>query len=333
MRKLMYAYDMENHTTLNSAEPLLLTTLPGMNLMRRGKDKDVYDLGDMLLMVSSDRLSVPGKILGQGVKGKGKVVNQLSAYWFRKLRKIFPNHLVSANTRCFPESIRNHAEALDGRSMLVWKTSPLPFRFVVRGYLAGAGWREYEEKGEICGTKLPTGLLESQRLPAPIFSPTTKGAAGEMNENIEFSALQRLLGRSMAEELREASLRLYFTAWRSARERGVLIADTKFEFGLHDGRLLLIDECLTPDTSRFWAIDSYRYGGPMLSMDKQLLIDYLENLVSHDNIPHLPDKMLCIIGEKYNEAYKRIVCKKRVGRWKYPADECRTDLGDCHGLR
>jgi phosphoribosylaminoimidazole-succinocarboxamide synthase len=284
-----------------------------MTLMLRGKDKDVYDLDDMLLMVSTDRLSTAGKSLGQGVIGKGKVVNQLSDYWFRKLSDVFPNHLVSANIGCFPESIRNNAEILDGRSMLVWKAKPLPVRCIVRGYLAGAGWREYQEKGEICGTKLPAGLVESQRLSSPIFAPTVKGQPGGMNENIEFSALQRLLGKTLAELLRETSLWLYFTAWKSARKRGVLIADTKFEFGLHDGKLMLIDECLTPDTSRFWAIDNYRYGGPTPSMDKQLLIDYLETLDSPDKIPHLPEAMLGIIGEKYNEAYKRIVGKRALG--------------------
>ena len=306
----MYAYDIQYHATSNSDDPLLLTGFPGITLLRRGKDKDVYDLADMLLMVSTDRLSAYGKSLGQGVNGKGKIVNQLSAYWFRKLRNVFPNHLVSANTRSFPESISNNADILDGRSMLVWKANPLPVQCVVRGYLAGAGWREYKEKGEICGIKLPAGLVESQRLPTPVFSPTVKGGPRGVNKSIDFNALQRLLGTSLAKLLRETSLWLYFSAWKSAHERGVLIADTKFEFGLHDGKLMLIDECLTPDTSKFWGIDSYRYGGPSSSMDKQLLIDYLETLDSPDDIPSLPDAMLRIIGEKYKEAYKRIVGKK-----------------------
>jgi phosphoribosylaminoimidazole-succinocarboxamide synthase len=310
----MYAYDIQNHSTSNYEDPMLHTHCPGMTLMRRGKDKDIYDLGDMLLMVATDRLSARGKSLGQGVDGKGKIVNQLSAYWFRKLRKVFPNHLVSANPVCFPESIRNIAGIHAGRSMLVWKTTPLPVRCDVRGYLAGAGWREYQEKGEICGTKLPPGLEQSQRLPCPIFCPTVKGKAGGMNENIDFRSLQHLLGNPLAEQLREASLRLYFTAWRSARERGVLIADTKFEFGLHDGRLLLIDECLTPDTSRFWAIDSYRYGWPMPSMDKQLLMDFLNTLHNPDNIPHLPEEMLSMIGDKYYEVYRRIVGKRAYSK-------------------
>jgi phosphoribosylaminoimidazole-succinocarboxamide synthase len=310
----MYAYDMQDNPTSTSADPLLLTSCPGMALMLRGKDKDVYDLGDMLLMVSTDRLSAAGKSPGQGVKGKGKIVNRLSAYWFRKLRNVFPNHLVSTDTGCFPESIRNNADIHDGRSMLVWKTTPLPVRCVVRGYLAGDGWLEYQEKGEVCGTKLPSGLVESQRLPFPIFSPTLKGRPGGVNENIDFGSFQRLLGKSLAEQMRETSLRLYFTAWKSAREREVLIADTRFEFGLHDGKLMLIDECLTPNTSRFWGLDSYRYGAPTPSMDKQPIIDYLDTLDSSDNIPHLPDEILCRIGQKYNEAYKRIVGKRAYSK-------------------
>ncbi|MDD2733683.1 MAG: phosphoribosylaminoimidazolesuccinocarboxamide synthase [Desulfuromonadaceae bacterium] len=314
----MYAYDMQHHPTSYSVDPLLFTSFPGMTLMRRGKDKDVYDLGDMLLMVSTDRLSAAGKSLNQGVKGKGKIVNQISAYWFRKLRNVFPNHLVSINTECFPESIRNHAEILDGCSMLVWKTTPLPIRCVVRGYLAGAGWLEYLAKGEICGTKLPSGLVESQRLPSPIFAPTVKGRPGGNNENIDFMSLQELLGKSLAEQLRETSLRLYFIAWKSARERGVLIADTKFEFGLHDGKLMLIDECLTPDTSRFWGIDGYRYGGSMPVMGKQILVDYLDALDNPNNIEYLPEEMLFRIGGKYNEAYKRIVGKRAYSKMGVP---------------
>jgi phosphoribosylaminoimidazole-succinocarboxamide synthase len=298
---------MQHNPSATSAAPLLVTNLPGMSLLRRGKEKDVYDLGDMLLLVSTDRLSAAGKSLEQGIAGKGKIVNKLSATWFRKLRTIFPNHLVCADIRGFPDAIRAIAEPYDGRSMLVWETTPLPVRCVVRGYLAGAGWREYQEKGEICGNKLPRGMVESQRLPSPIFAPTTKGRPGGANENIDFGSLQGLLGTSMAELLRVTSLNLYFTAWVNAREQGVLIADTKFEFGLHNGQLMLIDECLTPDNSRFWELDKYRYGGNMPSLDKQLFIDYLESQDSSDSAPHLSEEMLCSIGQKYREAYRRIV--------------------------
>lgn len=244
----MYACKMQHRSQYENV-PLLCTDYPGLTLMRRGNSKDVYDLGDMLLLVSTDRLSAAGKSLSQGLSGKGMIVNKLSTYWFRKLGGIFPNHFVSADSRSFPEEIRGVADLHEGRSMLVWETTPLPIRCVVTGYLAGAGWQEYRETGEICGVKLPAGLVESQRLPSPIFTPTTKGGPGGLNENINFNSLQNLLGTSLAELLRLSSLRLYFTAWMHAREQGVLIADTKFEFGLHDGQLMLIDECLTPTTA------------------------------------------------------------------------------------
>lgn len=310
----MYAFELHNNATPMSVDPVLGTNISGMNLLWRGKDKDVYDLGDMLLMVSTDRLSAAGNSIGQGFNGKGKIVNQISAYWFRKLRNVFPNHFVSANPACFPEAIKSDAENLDGRSMLVWKTTPLPIRFIVRGYLAGAGWREYQETGEICGTKLPQGLAESQRLPSPLFAPTVKGRPGGLNENVDFESLKQLIGRTLAEQLRETSLRLYFNAWKIARERGVLIADTKFEFGLLDGKLMLIDECLTPDTSRFWSLDNYRYGGPMPSMDKHLLLDCLGALGDCDGNTHLPEELLCRVGEKYLEVSKRIVGKRAFAK-------------------
>lgn len=294
-----------------SDDALLHTSFPGITLLRRGKNMDIYDLGDKLLMVSTDRLSVAGSILAQGVKGKGRIVNQLSCHWFRKLRTVFPNHLISANTRHYPASIRSHSEILAGRSMLVCKALPLPVQCVVRGYLAGAGWREYRQTGEICGIRLPRGLTESQRLPFPIFTPKMKGPPRGMGENLPFASIRQLFGTSLAEELREASLRLYFTAWKCARERGVLIADTKFEFGIKNGNLMLIDECLTPDTSRFWKLDSYQHGGPMPAMDKQILIDYLDDSGSQ---AQLPERLLYGIGEKYYDAYKRIVVRRAYSK-------------------
>jgi phosphoribosylaminoimidazole-succinocarboxamide synthase len=323
----MYAFEATNISIPNPDDVMIFTNIPDLTLLRRGKDKDVYDLGDMLLMVSTDRLSTLGKSLVQGFRGKGEIVNQLSAYWFRKLGRRFPNHLVSDNFRCFPESIRKNAEFLEGRSMLVWKTKPLPVRFVVRGYLAGSGWREYQEKREICGIKLPGGLQESQRLPHPVFAPTAKLENGGVYENVEFHSLQRLLGKPLAEQLRETSLGLYFSAWKRARERGVLIADTKFEFGFHDGKLMLIDECLTPDTSRLWSIDKYFYGGPMPSMDKQLLIDYLENLESPEDIEYIPEALLRIIGEKYSEAFTRIMRPEFYDRIRKSNCEINFEIG------
>jgi phosphoribosylaminoimidazole-succinocarboxamide synthase len=299
----------------DSDDALLHTCFPGITLLRRGKNKDIYDLGDKLLMVSTDRLTAAGRVLAQGVKGKGRIVNQLSSYWFRKLRTVFPNHLVSAQTRHYAASIGNHSEILEGRSMLVRKALPLPVRCVVRGYLAGAGWREYQQTGEICGIKLPRGLTESQRLPFPIFTPKIKGSPRGMGENLSFESIRQLLGTSLAEELREASLRLYFTAWKSARERGVLIADTKFEFGFNNGSLMLIHECLTPDTSRFWNLGSYQHGGPMPTMDKQILIDYLDTLEGSASQAKLPERLLYGIGEKYYEAYKRIVARRAYSKY------------------
>lgn len=314
----MYAYDIQNLTESNPEHPNIASTEGGIGKeARKGKDKDIYDFGDVLLLIASDRISAFGKSLEKEVTGKGRIVNLLSAYWFRKLRNVCPNHMISVTPASFPDSVRTIAERYEYRSMLVWKTTPLPIRCVVRGYLAGAGWREYRQTGEICGNKLPDGMVESQRLPAPIFAPTVKGRSDGRNENIDYRSLQLLLGKTLAEQLRETSLRLYFTAWKSARERGVLIADTKFEFGLHDGKLLLIDECLTPDTSRFWPIDSYRRGGKTPSMDKQILIDYLDPLNDQDKVCELPDDMLVRLGDAYHEAYKRI-----VGKRYYLMQEC-----------
>ena len=306
----MHVYNMRDFREQDSSQPLMATDLPGLCLVRRGKEKDVYDLGDMLLLISTDRLSADGITLRQGVAGKGRITNQLSSFWFRKLRGIFPNHVVTADARCFPAQLEGHADILEGRMMLVWKTTPLPIRCVVRGYLSGDGWREYRITGEICGVSVREGLVESQRLPAPVFTPTVKGRPGGMNENIEFGALQNLLGKTLAEQLRDTSIRLYFTAWLAAREQGVLIADTTFQFGLHDGQLMLIDECITPDNSRLWALDSYRYGGSTPSMDKQILIDFL-NRVNRRNRHHdLPDELLRRIGNKYREAFDKLTLSK-----------------------
>lgn len=302
----MHAYDMRESMEQGSSEPLMATGLPGLSLVRRGKEKDVYDLGDMLLMVSTDRLSADGITLRQGIAGKGRITCQLSSFWFRKLRGIFPNHVVTDDVGCFPAQLEEHADVLEGRTMLVWKTTPLPIRCVVRGYLAGDGWKEYRKTGEICGMKIREGLVESQRLPAPVFTPTVKGRPGGMNENIEFCALQNLLGKTLAEQLRDTAIRLYFTAWLAAREQGVLIADTAFQFGLYDGQLMLIDECITPDTSRFWALDSYRYGGSTPSMDKQILIDFLDRVNRRNRHLDLPDELLRRIGNKYREAFERL---------------------------
>lgn len=302
----MYPYDLQILPTENPDVTTLLHGNVTAGNLFRGKDKDLYDFGDVLLLIATDNLSAFGKRLGQEIKGKGQIVTRMSAHWFRTLRHICPNHLISIDQACFPDFIRVIAREFEGQAMLIWKTIPVPIRCVVRGYLAGAGWREYRDTGEICGNKLPQGLVESQRLPAPIFTPAIKGRLNGQHENIDYSALQDLLGNNLAEQLRETSLQLYFNAWKRAREQNVLIADTKFEFGLHDGKLMLIDECLTPDTSRFWSMDRYRKGGPMPSMDKQILVDFLESLGSHEMLP-LPDEMLTSLGGKYHEVYNRLI--------------------------
>lgn len=303
----MHAYQTLHR--LEQADPLINSDCPGLTLLTRGKVQDVYDLGDALLLIATDRMSVAGVGIAQGFEGKGRLVNQLSAYWFRRLRASCPNHLISATPRFFPARINRLPEVLDGRAMLVWKTIPLPVRCVVRGYLAGEAWREYQESGAIGGNKLPAGMVQSQRLPAPLFAPTLKGGAGEMSESLDFRSLQRLLGDSLADQLRDVSLSLYFRAWKSARERGVLIADTKFEFGLHDGKLMLIDQCLTPDTSRFWAQECYRSGGPVPTLGKQLLWEFSDFFRFYGDTPEVPEDILCRVGEKYREAYQRIVGK------------------------
>jgi phosphoribosylaminoimidazole-succinocarboxamide synthase len=309
----MYAFDMQCQSTVVPEELPLFHDNPVASNLRKGKEKDVYDFGDVLLLIATDYTSAFGERLGQEIKGKGRIVTQMSAYWFRELRNICPSHLISVNQACFPDPIKAAAGKFDGQAMLVWKTTPLPIRCIVRGYLAGAGWREYRETGEICGNKLPSGLVESQRLPAPIFAPATKGKPAGQDENIHYHSLQALLGETLAEQLRETSLRLYFNAWKSARERGVLIADTSFEFGLHDGKLVLIDECLTPGTSRFWQINRYRSGGPMPSMDKQILVDFLESLGTPEMTP-LSDEMLSRLRDKYREAYKLIVGRSFISQ-------------------
>lgn len=300
----MHAYDISRHAVQGESLP------DGLNLLRRGKVKDVFDLGDVLLMISTDRMSAGEVIIAGGFCGKGQLVNQLSAFWFRRLRAVFPNHLVSATPKCFPEFIKNQPEVVEGRAMLVWKALPLPVRCVVRGYLAGSAWHEYQETGAVCGHKLPAGMVQSQRLPTPMFAPALSGGYGGVDENMDFASLQRLLGDSLADQLRQASLRLYLSAWKIARDRGVLIADTTFEFGLHEGKLMLINECLTPDTSRFWALENYRLGGALPSLGKQMLVEFLEVLRFTQAVPDVPDEILGRVGEKYREAYRRIVGKR-----------------------
>jgi phosphoribosylaminoimidazole-succinocarboxamide synthase len=282
------------------------TNLPGLTLVGRGKVRDIYEIGDKLLLVASDRLSAFDVVLPDGIPGKGKVLTQISAFWFRKLADIVPNHMLTIDPEEFPPSARAHEEMIAGRSMLCRKAKPLPVECVVRGYLSGSGWSEYRERGEVCGIQVPGELLESARLPEPIFTPATKEEKGKHDVNISFSKMVDVVGKPMAEKARAVSLEIYRRAADYARGRGIIIADTKFEFGLANGKLILIDEVLTPDSSRFWPADGYRPGGPQKSFDKQFVRDYLLTLPWNKTAPgpKIPADVIEKTAEKYREALK-----------------------------
>ncbi|MGQ9653660.1 MAG: phosphoribosylaminoimidazolesuccinocarboxamide synthase [Thermodesulfobacteriota bacterium] len=284
------------------------TNLTGLSLKARGKVRDIYDLGENLLIVATDRISAFDVVMNEPVPDKGKILTQISSYWFEKTRDIVPNHLLSTDPKAFPASCRPHIHLLAGRSMLVRKAAPLPVECVVRGYLAGSGWNDYRKSGRVCGHSMPEGLLESARLAEPIFTPSTKAQRGAHDENITFEDMERLIGRELASRVRGLSLSLYLRGQEIAEARGVIIADTKFEFGIADGDLILIDEILTPDSSRFWPADEYRPGGPQPSFDKQFLRDYLDSL-GWDRLPPpppIPEEVIQKTRKKYLDALVRI---------------------------
>ncbi|MBI3989914.1 MAG: phosphoribosylaminoimidazolesuccinocarboxamide synthase [candidate division NC10 bacterium] len=289
---------------------LLETNLPSVPLAKRGKVRDLYDLGEHLLMVATDRISAFDVVLPTGIPGKGKILTQISRYWFNMTRDIVPNHLLSTDIKDFPEVLQPSREILAGRSMLVKKARPLPVECIVRGYLSGSAWKEYRAGGSVCGIILPPGLLESARLEEPIFTPSTKAEGGAHDENIPFERTVALLGRNLAEQVKVLSLALYRRAREMAERKGIIVADTKFEFGIEEGtdRLLLIDELLTPDSSRFWPKDDYEPGRPQQSFDKQFVRDYLEQ-VGWDKrppAPPLPDEIVQKTAERYAEALARL---------------------------
>lgn len=285
----------------------MLTTLP-LPLFIRGKVRDVYDLGDHLLMVASDRISAFDYVLPTPVPDKGKILTQLSVYWFDRLKDIVPNHLVSANVREFPASLLPYEALLEGRTMWVKKTQKIPIECVVRGYLTGSGWKEYQKTQQVCGVPLPPDLHESDRLPEPLFTPATKEEQGKHDENISFERMASIVGKALAETLRDRSLALYIKASRLAESRGLILCDTKFEFGLLGNQLTLIDEVLTPDSSRFWDQKLYRPGQPQDSFDKQYVRDYLESVAWNKQppVPELPAEVVRNTRRKYMEAYERI---------------------------
>ena len=279
------------------------TKLAGISPAARGKVRDIYDAGDKLLIVATDRLSAFDVILPTPIPDKGRVLTQLSLFWFDLLNDVIPNHVLSATD--FPAPFDAYREELAGRSMLVWKTVPLPIECVVRGYVSGSGWKDYQKTGEICGIALPPGLRESDRLPEPIFTPATKATTGH-DENISFERAASLIGTERARQVREVSLEIYGRAAAYAEPRGILLADTKFEFGLRRDELIWIDEALTPDSSRFWPAAQYKPGGPQASFDKQFVRDYLESIhwPKTPPGPELPPEVVNATRGKYREAYR-----------------------------
>ncbi len=286
---------------------LLETNLPGLEKHARGKVRDVYRLGDYLLIVATDRISAFDYILPTGIPDKGRVLTQLSVFWFDFLRDITPVHFVTAAVEEYPDPLPRYRDQLEGRSMLVRRAQMIEVECVARGYLSGSGWKEYSQTGTVCGIPLPPGLRESDKLPEPIFTPATKAQTGH-DENISFDAVVNLIGRELAGRLRDITLSIYQRAARYAESRGILIADTKFEFGLIGGELVLADEVLTPDSSRFWPRETWRPGGPQPSFDKQYVRDYLESIRWNKQppAPPLPSDVALKTSEKYKEAYRSL---------------------------
>lgn len=296
---------------MSANNTVLTTSIPGAPEPSRGKVRDIYDLGSRLIIVTTDRISAYDVVLPQGIARKGEVLNKISEFWFKRTNDIVPNHMLSTEVDDFPAEFQAQRTQLTGRSMLVRKTRPLPIECIVRGYLTGSGWSEYKENGSVCGIQLAPGLRDSDRLEAPIFTPSTKAEIGEHDESITFEGAAEIVGQEMAEKVRELSIRLYEHAAECALEKGIIIADTKFEFGVDEesGELLLIDEALTPDSSRFWPLDDYEPGRSQKSFDKQFVRDYLSS-IGWDKSPPAPDLPPEII-EKTSEKYLEALAKLR----------------------
>src|SRR5512136_2659053 len=287
------------------------TEFKSLTLKGRGKVRDIYDLGDRFLIVATDRTSAFDVVMPNPIPDKGRVLTQLSKFWFDLTKDIVPNHIISVEVKDFPPACRPYEKMLTDRSMLVVKTEVVPIECVVRGYLSGSGWAEYERTGEVCGIPLSKGLAESSKLEDPIFTPATKAELGEHDENINFERMEKVVGKELAQRLKSLSLAIYKRARDFAEKRGIIIADTKMEFGVKDGKVILIDELLTPDSSRFWPMDGYAAGGPQKSFDKQFLRDYLLSIKWDKTppAPQLPEEIVQKTREKYIEAYERLVGK------------------------
>ncbi len=297
-------------------EAVYKTDIKGLELVHRGKVRDLYRCGDNILMVATDRLSAFDVVFGEPVPDKGKVLTEISLFWFERLRRMVPNHIIESDAARFPAELAPYRELLEGRSVIVKKARPIAMECIVRGYISGSGWKEYQRTGTVCGIRLPEGMEESAKLPEPIFTPSTKADVGQHDENIDFERACEIVGRSTAERARKISLSIYKDAADYALTRGIIIADTKFEFGFIDGVLCLIDEVLTPDSSRFWPVDSYRPGGPQPSFDKQFVRDYLESIGWNKRppAPSLPEDIIEKTRKRYLEAYRRITGKELKGR-------------------
>jgi len=288
------------------ARTVYQTDFPDLKLKTRGKVRDVYDLGAELLVVASDRISAFDVVMAEPIPGKGRILTAISAFWFKTLAGIVPDHIISLDPAEYPEACQPYRDILEGRSMLVRKAEPLPVECIVRGYLAGTGYKDYLETGRVCGLELPPGLVLASRLDEPFFAPSTKAERGDHDENITMEEARALIGAEMADELARMSLALYIKARDIAEARGIILADTKFEFGLYDGQIILIDEIFTPDSSRFWPKDQYRPGRPQPSFDKQPLRDYLETLDWDKSPPPppLPEDVIAATAERYKEAQR-----------------------------
>ncbi len=293
------------------SQPLFDTQLDGLSLVRRGKVRDVYAIDEALILVATDRISAFDYVLGSGIPDKGRVLNQLSAFWFARTGYLVPNHMLSIDVSTYPAAAQAYRVQLEGRSMLSRRTTPLPVECVARGYLSGSGWKDYQATGEVCGIKLPAGMRESDRLPEILFTPATKADSGH-DENISEEAAAKVVGAELLARLKKLTLELYAHGVAHAESKGIILADTKFEFGLtDDGELLLIDEMMTPDSSRYWPKDLYAPGGPQASFDKQYVRDYLESIKWNKQppVPSLPVEVVEGTRNKYLDAYRRLTGK------------------------
>jgi len=295
-------------------QQVLETNFTDMKLLKRGKVRDVYDLDDALLMVATDRISAFDVIMDDPVPGKGIILTQISLFWFNAMKALVPNHVISSDVHEYPAVCRPYADILNGRSMLVRKTEPLTIECVVRGYISGSGWKSYQETSSVCGIDLPIGLKESDRLPEPIFTPSTKADIGLHDINIDFDEAVRMVGKDVAEEVKRLSLSIYSKGAEISNEKGIVIADTKFEFGKIGDEIILIDEVLTPDSSRFWPKETYAPGGPQKSFDKQYLRDYLSSIEWNKEPPPppLPDTVVQNTYQKYKEALTQLTGSDHV---------------------